>query len=382
MNKKLYYISFILILVSTTRCQESKIGGVIHKGNDISSKQAVVVEWDSVVIDAFNTSGRGDYFMIDSIISFADRNYARVYNYDCRSGELLSHHFGLGMGPNELNKFSLATPVKNDSSVFIIDGNLEVHFYNKNKCVLDKKGMMDFGWVNRYTGEYELPQVYNFMLMSDLGANVYKYHDNLVVPIQPITRYACEDGLITRAHYEKSHILGLLDVNTMKITEVFGHYPSSFLDKSMPQFNFFSYFIQDDLFYVNFPTDSLIYVYKYPDQLKYVFGYECEEVNRNYTTSNKINKEIYKDFVNCGMNTGIYHFPELKYICRTYMKDMTNRIGGMQIYNYSYDLIAEIEVPPNFKLLGYFDSCFYGVTLKPTETEENTFVTFYKGRLL
>lgn len=54
----------------------------------------------------------------------------------------------------------------------------------------------------------------------------------------------------------------------------------------------------------------------------------------------------------------------------------------MQIYdNTTYDLLADIDVPFSFKLLGYYDACFYGVTMMPRETEDNTYVTFYKLKL-
>jgi hypothetical protein len=362
-------------------CRNADSDFLVYKGDNLLLSQSLNIVWDSIVIDAFDTSGQGNYFMIDSIISFADQYYARIYDYDCRTGELLSQHFGLGQGPNESNGFFFVTPIANDTSIFMINGNVEVNLYNTSEYELNKKGMLNFGWEDHYTGDYDSPKVYNFMLMTDLGADIYRYKDKIIIPAQPVIRLACKDGLITPKHFKKSHIFGLLDLNSMKITEVFGHYPVSYLEKSLPQFNFFSYFMHDDSLYVNFPIDSLIYVYKYPDQFEHVFGYECKDINRNYTPSNEINDQIYDDFTNCGMNTGIYHFPELQVYCRTYIKDMKTREGGMQIYNYSHDLVSEIEVPRNFKLLGCFESCFYGVTLTPEETDDNTFVTFYKGKI-
>jgi hypothetical protein len=382
MNKIFNCIVCLILLNLAVGCQGLD-NDLVHKGDNLSLSQSITVAWDSIVIDAFYTSGQGNYFMIDSIISFADHYYAKIYNYDCWTGELLSQHFGLGQGPNESNGgLFLATPIINDTSIFMINNNIEVDVYNTTEYKLNRKGMLNFGWADRYTGDYDSPKVYTFMLMSDLGADIYNYKGEIIIPLQPVYRYACKDGLITSNHFKKSHIFGLLDFNSMKITKVFGHYPVSYLEKSLPQFDFFRYFMHDDLLCVNFPTDSLIYVYKYPDQLEHVFGYECNDIDRNYTRSNTINDQVYDDFANCGMNTGIYDFPELQIYCRTYIKDMKTRAGGMQIYNYSFDLISEIELPLNFKLLGYFESCFYGVTLTPEETDDNTFVTFYKGKIV
>jgi hypothetical protein len=355
---------------------------VIHKGID-KTEQAINIKWDSIVIDAFNTSGQGNYFMIDSVITFADHYYARIYNYDCHTGTLLSQEFGLGNGPNELNRFFYACPVRNDTSVFIIDNSINVTFYGAQSYALERKGLLNFKWKGRYTGEYDLPEIYNFMLMTDLGGNIYNMgNDTLIIPIQPVINYACESEIITKAHFKKSHILGLLDKKTMEVVRVFGNYSSAYQKRLLPQFNFFSYLVRHDTIYVDFPVDSLIYVYKYPDKLLYTFGYECKDIDRSYTESNRIEDKIYDDFQRCGFNTELIYIPELKLFCRTYMKSGHAGSYGLQLYNHTYDLIADIHVPCHFKLIGYYDSYLYGVTLIPEETYDNTFVTFYKLKIL
>ncbi|MDR0765676.1 MAG: hypothetical protein LBF09_01890 [Odoribacteraceae bacterium] len=319
--------------------------------------------------------------MKDSVITFASHYDAKIYNYDCNNFELLSSHFGLGPGPNELSRFFHATPVINDTSFFIIDGNMGVSLYG-NRYKLEKKGIIDFKWKDQRIGEYESPGVYNFMLRTDLSANIYRHGESLIIPLQPVLHYVCEGEIVTEQHFAKSHIFGLLDVNTMEVNKVFGHYPPVYREQLLPHFNFFSYTFDKDVFYVDFPVDSLIYAYEYPDKLLFSFGFECKDIVRSYTTSPVLSDEVYKDIRRNGLNAEIIHFQELGLLFRTYIRDMKEATCGMQIYDSAtYDLLADIDVPFSFKLLGYHDDCFYGVTMMPRETDDNTYVTFYKLKI-
>jgi len=382
--KKIYYFTIVLVLGIANSCN-TKNENVIHKGIKKIQNQSVTVEWDSTVIDIFYTSGQGNFFMKDSIITFADHYYAKIYNYNCKTFELTSSHFGLGNGPNELLRFFYASPIWNDTSFIIINNNIDVSLYSY-QYQLTRKGIINFHWTGQGIGEYDSPKVYNFMLRTDLGANIYKYDEkNLIIPIQPIVHYVCENELITKKHFKKSHIFGLLNINTMEVNKIFGHYPPLYIEKSLPHYDFFSYTFNNNIFYVNFPVDSLIYAYEFPDKLLYSFGFECNDIIRKYTTSNVINnKDIYDDFQSCGLNTEILNFPELGLFFRIYSKKMEDLAYGMQIYdNTTYDLLADIDVPSfvHFKLLGYYDSYFYGVTMAPRETDNNTYVTFYKIKI-
>jgi hypothetical protein len=52
--------------------------------------------------------------------------------------------------------------------------------------------------------------------------------------------------------------------------------------------------------------------------------------------------------------------------------------SGIQIYDRKYNLIGDIVVPKTFQLLGYYPPYFYGVSAIPIETENETWITFYK----
>jgi len=371
-------IASIIVLLNSCTYDKNEI---THLGKNISNSQNVQIEIDSIVIDAFYTSSQGNFFMKDSIITFADNYYARMFEFNCKNGELISQHFGLGEGPDEMLRFLYAYPIENDTSVFVIDGNLSVTLFGETAHRLDKKGMLDFKWDDDPSRDYESPKAYNFMFMGDFGTYIYNKDSMYIVPVSPMIKVLGYDGNMGKDFYKKSHILGLVNKKTLEVEKVFGSFPEICNEIPTPHFDFFSYLIDGDKLYYNHPIDSLVYVYEYPDKLLYTFGYECKDINRSYTKSTSLEDEIYEDYKKVGIVTEIKKFPESELFIRTYIKDMGTQKFGMQIYNSSHDLLADVEMPTYFKLLGYHDSYFYGVTMMPRETDENTFYTFYKIKI-
>lgn len=119
----------------------------------------------------------------------------------------------------------------------------------------------------------------------------------------------------------------------MKVVDVFGHFPEIYKVSSTPHLEFFQYAIEGDRMYVNHTVDSLIYVYQLPDKPLYTIGYECKDIDRDYTVSGKIdNSTLFeKDLQHVGFNTGLRFIPGSDVLCRTYIKSAKN--GGVRHAN-------------------------------------------------
>lgn len=250
-----------------------------------------------------------------------------------------------------------------------------------NEYRLKRLGFLDFKWQNSPVKDYNSSSAYNYMILSDFGTNIYNRNDLYIIPISPMVKSLGENNIIGKDFYQKSHLLAEVDKSSLEITKVVGHFPSICSEKRTPQFDFFSHIIDQDTLYINYPTDSLIYVYKYPDELLYTFGYECENINRDYTSSRVIDQKLYDDFDKVGIVTEIKKIPEENLFFRTYVKDMTSKSFGMQVYDLNHNLIDDIEMPPFFKLLGHYKGFLYGITMIPKETDEATLFTLYKIRI-
>ena len=168
----------------------------------------------------------------------------------------------------------------------------------------------------------------------------------------------------------------------MKVVDVFGHFPEIHKVSPTPHLEFFQYAIEGDRMYVNHTVDSLIYVYQLPDKPLYTIGYECKDIDRDYTVSRKIdNSTLFeKELQHVGFNTGLRFIPGSDVLCRTYIKSAKNGESGMQIYK-GHDLVADVDVPSFFNFLGYSDGYYYGSSYIPIENDESTTIAIYRLRI-
>jgi hypothetical protein len=273
-------LKILIFLLVFWGCQSGQTD-ILHKGTDKRHENNLAVKWDSLAVDIFYTSGQGNFFMRDSVISFADRYYAKLYNYDCKTGSLLSSKFGLGHGPDEMLRYISAHPVINDTVIMFIDGNGIITLCGTNSYQLYRKRSMDFKWNNKYSANYNSPEIYGFQYEPD----IYNYHGKYIIPVSPLWHRMNTNGFIPSNMYKKSHILGLLDLNTMEVSDLFGNFPPVYSEKSIPQYSDFFYTFHQDTVYTSFSADPLIHVYKYPDKYLYSFGYECIGIDRSYTAT-------------------------------------------------------------------------------------------------
>ena len=370
------YCLIIGMLVSCISCSENQMS--VHKGKRLMTHQLSLV--DSVMVDADATSGRGNFFMVDSFVYFADCYYMALYQYK-QDGTFVKRHFGKGQGPNELVSFMYSYPIKDSGGeCFLIDPSNIMFSYNTDDYQLKKRGRLDFGWENVDKDNYDSPSVYNIMEMSDFGINMIALNDTLaLMPVSFVDRLL---GEVSVDRYHKGHVLAELNLRTMKVEKVVGKLPKIYLDKPTPLFEFFQYDMSGDTLFVNHAVDSLIYVYKYPDQLLYTMGYEVEKVNRDYTVGYEYDMKTFTgDLKKVGSNIGLSYVPEENLLFKTVLEGFSNRKTHLQAYKGS-NLVLEAEMPPFFKFLGYKNGIVYGVRMLPLETEdEYMYFIFYQYKL-
>ncbi|RGV35664.1 hypothetical protein DWW14_21715 [Bacteroides uniformis] len=365
-----------MLLVSIS-CSESV--DIVHYGEWKANKKIELL--DSVIVDASNTSGRGNFFMQDSSIYFADSYYMSIFQYDFVSASCVGQYFGRGQGPNELPSFMYAYPFKNGNrECFVMDNSLGMYTYREGDFSLEYKGRIDFGWEHLSRNDYTSPSVYNLMEMTDFGIDLTYLNDStILLPINLINRYLDK---VSEERYEEGHIFAELNSKNMKVKKVWGDFPNVYKQRPTPFFEFFQYAMNKDTLYVNHATDSLIYVYKYPNNLLYTVGYESSDVNRNYTVGYDVEMSNFKSDIRIvGVNSGLLYVPEKHLLFRTTLKRVLNREVVIQAYSNN-DLILDADMPNSFKLLGFWDDYFYGVSLLPKEDANgNIHFIFYRFKI-
>lgn len=373
------FVCVVMILLGVSCKHESNI---IHVGENHSGH--CLVEVDTTFVCLENSSGEGNFYLKDSIITFVDVRNCTFYDMNL-DGQLIESYFGKGRGENEIGLVMYAYPIENDplNRGVIVDQNGLVTIFDRKNRKIDYSKKMNFGKVNGRHDQYKSPGLYNIIDFTDLGVSFYLDSDSLLIfPAGINDHVAASPDRIDDERYEKGAILGKLNLSTMEVDRVLGRFPEIYKHKPMPHLEFFQYVISNGLLYVDHAVDSLIYVYKYPDDLQYTMGYECSRFDRDYTSTRTIDQgeNFYRDMQHVGVNSGLLFCPENNTLCRTYLKNMMTCESGMQIYKNN-DLIADVEMPAYFKLLGYRDGFYYGVRLTPVEDPEFTYLVLYKIKI-
>lgn len=345
-----------------------------HEGS-VTKNMSVVIT-DSVELEMDSTSSNGNFFFWNNTLCFADTYYNKVYRFNLSNGNLVSEMFGKGQAVNEISSFVDMYPIKNnDDEVFFIDSSNGLYTFT-DSTKIERRGIIDFGWGAK-SDDYESTSLYNIMEMSDFGFKLTQTDDStLMVPLSIVNRLIKGSG---KDQFEKGHIFGSLNLNTMKIDSVFGHYPQIYTTCPTNLFDFFSYDTAGDTVYVSHCIDSLIYVYKYPDELLYTMGYECPQIDRNYTKGHDIDFTVFeKDAEHVGVNTMLFYVKETGMLLRTMWAGGT---FGNKYYLQAYknnNLVAEAEVPMHFTCMYYNKGVYYAVNAYPHEKNGKEIFMLYK----
>lgn len=355
---------------------------VFHEGLCLTGNMEVRI--DTIHVSLSESSGYGNFYMTDNVITFADVMTCRFYDIDL-SGNIVQEYFRKGRGDNEIPSMLYAYPIIGDplERGAIIDSGNGITFYDLKKKEIIGRYQIDFNWDNRSKHKYSAPQMYNLADFTDFGMTFYMGSDSKILfQTNIINRMTGSPGRIESRRYEDGAIFGILNPETMEVESVAGIFPAIYRKKPMPHLEFFQYTAYGDIVYVNHGVDSLIYVYRYPNELLYTIGYECEDIDRNYTVTREIDTgdNFRKDFGHVGINTGMMYFPEDSLLCRTYIRATATGASGMQVYKGN-DLVADFWVPDYFKLIGYLNGTFYGARFIPLEDEDSTRLVFYRVTL-
>lgn len=377
---KLKFICFVVILLLGISCKERS--NIIHIGENLSKYYHV--EIDTICVNIENSTGMGNFYFVDTVITFVDAINCTFYDMNL-DGRLIASYFGKGRGKNEINVMLYAYPIENDSlnrGVIVDQNDLITIFDRKNKNILYSR-KIDFNKVDKRHDQYKSSSLYKIAEFTALGMSFYLDSDStLIFQVNVDKRRTRQPDRINNKRYKDGAILGKLNLSTMKVEEVIGKFPEIYKYKPMAHLEFFQYTIFNDLLYVDHAVDSLIYVYKYPDDLQYTIGYECFGIDRNYTSSKEIDYgDAFKnDFQHVGVNSGLIYCSENNTLCRTYVRNAGTGESGMQIYKNN-NLIADVGMPAYFKLLGYRNGYYYGARLIPEEDLESTNLVLYKIKL-
>ena len=128
------FVCFVIILFLSVSCREGC--NVIHMGENHSKRYNVEV--DTMCINVGNSSGMGNFYFKDSIITFVDAINCTFYDLNLH-GQLIESYFGKGHGDNEIRAIMYAFPIENDPlnrGVIVDNDYLITIFDRKNRRII------------------------------------------------------------------------------------------------------------------------------------------------------------------------------------------------------------------------------------------------------
>ena len=343
------------------------------------------VNFDTIRIDAGNenemTSLLGSFLFLGDTLCFADREQSTLFLYD-RDGRFLGTHLSYGRGPQEIQGIYEITALPQGGYAIINDWHLNIFDQSWGG-----KQQLRIDWQNDKTPEILLaspgPDESGIYEIEHFTGRLCPLGNYLAIAI--VTDCITYNGFRSNsqaAHfYENSYTLGLIDPRTGKVERMMcTHSPIYKQYRYIPNFKsiLFDTDTENTLFY-SFQIDSLIHQTDFKNNTLQSFGLAGHPMNTDYRETNTFEeatnnyKEDYKKF---GSYRYLKYIPETKVLFRNFYHGEPSCGETVQAYK-NQTLVAEFNVPDNFRIFGYSAPYYYAYG-KPDLDTENMIIYKFK----
>ncbi|SFT72576.1 hypothetical protein SAMN04489724_1847 [Algoriphagus locisalis] len=377
MKHKSNYLFFFLIFAICFGCQQDK--ELTYQGEEIAyyPKKDLSIEnikIDTLTNESFFYSGLGLWVIFNDSLTLLDKRLDSAYVF---SDDLVhrSTYLGKGDGPNLLTSIILQQTVMGDYLV-LLGSNYDYHLINKN-WEIEKRGQLDF--YHEKTPYEELlknPKADYIGLYETLDGPLKLSHDykgNLVFSVgipHPDLNYLWHE-----TYYREARILGKINPDDGKVA-IQGRYSNIY-----NQFQFLSTLLGAPFTYLNADTyiqgyeaDSILYKLSDAGEAHYTFGVAGKEMNIAYENFKAESIEEYDAVRELDRARYSYYFSldyvkETGLLFRGYTKS-NSAADGLQIYRDD-TLIGDVEVPKDFRFVGYKAPYYYAEFRYRADKEED-----------
>jgi hypothetical protein len=304
----------------------------------------------------------------EGLIYFIDKRFCWYYTFDT-SGTCISRKFGQGGGPNETTIGKIATYCAlPDDSLFLLGYQLDHYVYDKDFrlkhfFVLIPNESDDITLTSKtYT------HMYTNLICHSYGENVYfnMYSEHLQFNYLDHTK----DYLEKCRHISKVNVVTGKDGNMYVegYPDIYKRDPNKYLIFLGINFDIDN---QGD-FYISYEADSLIYKCSNNFELITVFGFAGNNMNLDYIPIHdyKTCRKYYrKEREEKGYYKWVEYIDETDLLFRSYQKGTTYAYDGLQVYSGN-TLVADLEVPKNFRIAGYHTPYYYSHAIANEDKEQ------------
>lgn len=370
------YLFAFLTIFCIMSCHSRKDGKSVVFSSKIGHSKVIryaSLGLDSVQLDSISTSYSGESYIAGGNICFVDKKFCYLFKFDNR-GKLIDRYMGQGNGKNEL-------PIKNimyssprpEGGFFFMGPSWDCFIYDKDFNRIDDYAI---NWHPQASKEAMLkkPDPSETQLYSlPYGFGTIRVSEGKVY--MPILSQHPSFNPTIPAYYKDARTMAKMDLETGYVNEIYGRFPPVYVkNKNLATFGF-SYFdlTPGNTMQVSFPVDSLIYRCSRDFEVLDAFGMAGRDMDTNYHSVADVRgfrKNFYNEMKGRGYYTGLEYIDERGLTFRSYHKSEYGKTDGLQIYKAD-TLIADVDVPKNFKVDGYISPFFYS----------NSFIDEQKGAI-
>jgi hypothetical protein len=268
---------------------------------------------------------------------------------------------GQGRGPDGLPA-KMTNYLFFDNKLFVLGSSYDFYQIN-NQWNIQSKSRFDFDNQGISLSELQTSPKAQYLGIYEINYPAIQsafWHKSIVLPIE--TSHPKFNGYNSSEFYAESYVLALLNLQTSKIDTIFGNYPPLYQSyRFIPQFSNTIFDVENNNLLLGFEADSSIYVLSKPNHIIHKFGFKGRQMEQNYPQVQDYNNyvQIYNTHRHqYGYYKHIKYIPEKQLVFRSYQKGNNEQLDGLQIYQHN-NLIADVDVPKDFELVGYIAPYFY-----------------------
>ncbi len=365
-------IAMLLLLVLGCANNSKQYEDIEYK--NISKISDMAYTLDSVIIVDDQISLTGLWNISANRLIFSDEYLPQLVEYDL-NGKRIDLRLRHGRGPNEISSVILHTAIGKDGTMIAHEGNNLIYFIDKNFNI-DKKDRqflspIDTEELNSLLQNADPKSLSMYDYDFDSPRMLYTDQGNIIFPV--VSEHINFNPFVgdVQNYYDNAPILGVYNMESGRIEEIFGSYPPSFDNKRFPGHLISLLFTQrnSDIIY-GFRCDPNIYVMNSDRDVERAFGVAAKSLEKvEYPVHQDIDSalgERNRDLRNEGYYTGILSSGD--YIYRSYKNPKQNG-GGIQIYQNDI-LIRDIPTHTAPTLVGADNSRRVWLSTPPDEDNE------------
>ncbi len=363
----------VFMLLFTSSCnKKSNVYDSMRRIVSDNSDAVNSIQLEQVQLDSVQYSGDSfSWVQNGQEIYCLDRYYGWLYKFD-KNGHLLKRALGYGRASTESTiRYSMIGTMSNDGELAIAGTSLDFEYFSKDLTVANRFLITVDQNVN-----YEATDFLAYTTTENCLARLYngKFYESVATDDVDFlfgpdyVNQVCHIGVVDMAEGKplKSEIQGLPSMFCKDLTKYVG------LDQVT-----FDIDNQNNI-YVCFAADPMIYVFNDNREPEYAFGCAGVDMDTDYNRCRSIDEiEAYRTNIEeKGYYSWLEYIDETGVCCRSYKKGATSESDGIQMYKDG-KLIADCEVPKDFKVVGYIAPYYYSQVVG----EKNGTMKVYRFKL-